>query len=104
MNVDAAAESRRVAMPSRRWDNETKRRGIPSGVGRGVGMRVTEDESETLDDSRVFPGPSSVSSAVSVADRGAMAIAVDILCAMTQPMIFSLCVDDDADSEESRNR
>ena len=33
-----------------------------------------------------------------------MAIAVVILCAITQPMIFSLCDPDVGDSDESKNR
>lgn len=111
--VLAAAVSKRVAIPCRRCAEETKRRGIPRGVGSGSGWQnspelvstarsgvcfscvdgrcsrldVESDAVLSLGDS---PTPSSRALAVSSGD--AMAMAVDIRWAMTHPTIFSLCV------------
>lgn len=104
----AAAVSSRVAMPRRRCDDETKRRGIPSGVDNGVGMRLSEEESSVLDEA-CEPAESSSPLHVSLGsalddDRGAIAMAVDIRWATTQPTIFSRCADDEEDSEDSKNK
>ena len=74
MNVSAAAVSNVDATPKRRCALETKRRGIPRGVGNGVGTSRRAEESFELE----------VDSSL-----GAMAMAVEMRCAMTQPMIFS---------------
>jgi len=69
-------------MPWRRWVEGTKRRGMPRGVGRGVGWQNRE-----------------VVGSTGIRDRGdgawvwdgevAIAIAVVICWAITQPTIFS---------------
>lgn len=91
---------------------------MPRGVGRGVGRRVREVESVG---SRVGGGLGSDSVEVGSpggvlslllsgwegegVGEGAMAMAVDMRCAITHPMIFSLCVLlDDGEPDESRNR
>lgn len=103
---------------------ETKRREMPRGVGSGVGRRVREVESEGSGaGGGVFEGLESdsvecVSSSGGVSlvlsllgwegegvGEGAMAMAVDMRCAITHPMIFSLCVLlDDEEPDERRNR
>lgn len=81
-------------MPRRRWVDDTKRRGIPRGVGRGVGIRLREEESsegevDNIDVSR-GEGVSGDEWISGFEDEdGAIAIAVDIRCAITQPTIFS---------------
>lgn len=91
MNVSAAAVNNVDATPKRRCALETKRRGIPRGVGSGVGIsRMAEEPFELEVDSE----PS----------RGAIAMAVEIRCAMTQPIIFSRCELPLDDGEESRNK
>ena len=95
MKVSAAAVNRAEATPSRRCVLETNKRGIPKGVDRGVGnSRIAEDESF-----EVWGVEVEVS-------RGTMAMAVEIRCAMTHPMIFSrreLLLDGKL-GEERRNR
>ena len=82
MNVLAAADRRRLATPKRRCVDGTKRRGIPIGVGSGVGSQ------------KRFPeGPMGmrlvVSEELSTFGVGAMAMAVEICWAITHPIIRS---------------
>ncbi len=90
---------------------------MPRGVGRGVGRRVRDVESEGPGPFEGFGSDSGevvkggvVSLVLSGWEgvgvgEGAMAIAVDIRCAITHPIIFSLCVLlDDGEPDERRNR
>jgi hypothetical protein len=83
MNVSAAAVRRWVAMPWRRWVEGTKRRGIPRGVGRGCGWQKREVVGSI--GIRERDGVWEVEEGEGVA----MAIAVVMRWASTQPTIFS---------------
>jgi hypothetical protein len=79
MNVAAAADSRSVAIPCRRCARETNNRGIPNGVGSWAAWANSEVVGST------FTRPLEVSHSAGAA----IAIAVDIRWAITQPTIFS---------------
>lgn len=87
MNVSAAADSSLLAIPCRRWDEETKMRGIPSGVGRGVGWQNRLALMSTSVKPIVRAGCSGECILVSFGE--AIIIAVEIRCATTHPAIFS---------------
>ena len=114
MNVSAAAESSLDAMPRRRCSDDTNRRGMPMGVGSGCGCtyRFVEEStgsrdsgagegraSESCDKERVDCDEAAVEgwvweedgeeSAAETSAGRAMAIAVEMRCATTQPTIFS---------------
>jgi hypothetical protein len=86
MKVSAAAESNLLAIPCRRWAEDTKMRGIPRGVGSGVGWQNRPAFASTGNRVGVVPGYGCASL---LSSGEAMAIAVDIRWAMRQPAIFS---------------
>jgi len=74
-------------MPSRRWDDETNRREMPMGVGRGSGEQQRFVSVSTMTAVEAF----SESESWRVADDcdGTTAMAVEIRWAITQPAMRS---------------
>jgi hypothetical protein len=95
MNVSAAAESNLLATPWRRCVDETNSRGMPSGVGRGVGWQKMPElvSTETSFAVGLGDGASEDEGSGSQAELHsagvAMTMAVEICCAITHPTIFS---------------
>ncbi len=88
IDVLAAAESSLLAMPCRRCALETNRRGMPSGVGRGSGWQNIPVSVSTTTRDSVFVDVGELVDSASPWGS-AIAIAVEILSAMTHPTIFS---------------
>ena len=89
MNVSAAAESNLLAIPCRRWDEDTKMRGIPRGVGRGIGWQNRPALKSTGIKEVGCSGECARRRARLLSSEEATAIAVEIRCAIRQPAIFS---------------
>jgi hypothetical protein len=64
MNVAAAADRRWLAIPWRLCADETNMRGMPSGVGRGVGLQKRPELEST--DSRLSNGDAKGTIAIAV--------------------------------------
>ena len=88
MKVATAAESNLLAMPSLRWVEDTKRRGIPRGVGRAAGWQKSPALTSTGTKAVVDIFSCGVDD-WSLSSEEAIFIAVEIRCAMRQPAIFS---------------